>query len=64
MDRKLYIMISGAIFLIVAAMHALRLLYDWGITIGETDIPLWASWAGLIIAGYLAYSGLMLARKG
>jgi len=27
------------------------------------DAPMWVSWAGLVVAGYLGVQGMRLARK-
>jgi len=47
---------AGTIFLIVATLHALRLFFHWQASIGGWIVPLWVSWAGMVVAGFLAYS--------
>ena len=44
-----------AIFILVAVMHLLRLVYGWEATVNSVVIPLWVSVMGLLIAGALAY---------
>lgn len=56
-NRKTYYEVTSLIFLIVAVLHAMRLLYGWDAVIGGVMVPLWASWAAVLIAGYLAYRG-------
>ncbi len=56
-NRKTYYEVTSLIFLIVAVLHAMRLLYGWDAVIGDVMVPLWASWAAVLIAGYLAYRG-------
>jgi hypothetical protein len=41
----------------------LRLLRGWQVTIGDIVVPLWVSWIGLAIAGYLAYQGFRSSRS-
>jgi len=48
---------------LIALLHVLRLLLGWQVTIGNVVVPLWVSWIGLAIAGYLAYQGLKLRRE-
>jgi hypothetical protein len=45
------------LFLIVAALHLLRIIFGWAAQIGGVSLPLWASWLALIVAGALAYFG-------
>jgi hypothetical protein len=58
MNHKNYIKVSGFIFLVVALVHAWRLLNSTPITFGTTHLPLSVSWIGLIVAGYMAFQGL------
>ncbi len=48
----------GAIFSVIAVLHAMRLLFAWPAQIGTLVIPVWASGVGMIVAGYLAYQCL------
>lgn len=57
MSKQNYFIVTSAIFAIVAIVHLLRVLYGWDVYISLTEIPLWASWAGLVLAGYLAFTG-------
>lgn len=58
MDQRTYARLTGVIFLIIAVLHALRILYRWGAVIGGWMVPMWLSWAALVVAGYLAWWGL------
>ncbi len=62
MDRNIYVTVSGVIFLLIAVLHALRIAYGWSAQIGGWTVPLWLSWAALVIAGYLAWSAFRLKR--
>jgi len=57
MSRKNYYQTTSLIFLIVAVLHAMRLLYGWEATIGSVTVPLWASAVAVLLAGYLSYRG-------
>jgi hypothetical protein len=62
--QRTYNAVTAALFLIVAVLHLLRIVFGWTADIGGLAIPIWVSWLGLVVAGALAYSGfrLMIAR--
>ncbi len=57
MTQRTFNLAAGTIFLIVAILHALRLFFGWPFIIGTWTAPMWLSWVGVIVAGFLAYSG-------
>ena len=57
MSRKLYLVVSGTIFCLVASLHLLRLIFDWQAQVGTWIIPFWLSWGGLIGASILSAWG-------
>jgi hypothetical protein len=63
MDQKTFSMLAGAIFALVALLHALRIYMGWPILIGGWNAPMWLSWIGLVLAGGLSYFGLSLATR-
>ena len=44
-----------AIFILVAAMHLLRLVFGWEVTLDGMVVPMWVSIMGFLITGALAY---------
>jgi hypothetical protein len=61
---KLYLIVSGVVFLLVGIFHLFRLIYQWPIVVGSLTIPFLLSYAGLpeaIVAASLAF---WLSRKG
>lgn len=58
MDQRTYTRLTGVIFLLIAVLHLLRILYGWSAVIGGWAMPLWLSWVALIIGAYLAWWGL------
>ena len=44
-----------AIFILVAVMHLLRLVFGWGVTLDGMVVPMWVSIMAFLIAGALAY---------
>ena len=63
MTQRTFSKVAGVIFLLIAILHALRLAYGWPAVIGGWAVPMWLSWAALIIAGYLAYQGFRLSKR-
>jgi ATP/ADP translocase len=63
MNQQTYVRVSGAIFTVVALMHALRLVRKWDMVIGGWAAPTWLSVAGILIAGYLAFTAFRLPRS-
>ena len=64
MDQRTYNTVTAAIFLVVALLHLLRIVFGWPVEIGRLIIPMWASWLALIVAGALAYVGFRHTRSG
>jgi hypothetical protein len=64
MSQKTFSLVATMIFLVVGLMHALRLIFVWHTEVNGWIVPLWVSWAGLVIALYLASEGIGLVRKG
>jgi hypothetical protein len=58
MTSKTYSFASGIVFLVVAVVHAIRLINGWNVVMGSWMVPLWASWLGVIVAAFLAWQGL------
>jgi hypothetical protein len=53
MGRKPFTLIAAIIFAVMAVLHAFRLYSGFTIVLGSHDIPVWASWIGLVVAGVL-----------
>ena len=62
MDRNTYVTVSGVIFAAIAVLHAARSFYGWPAVIGTFAVPMWLSWAALVVSGYLAYAAFQLKR--
>ena len=63
MSKNLYLIISGAIFLLVGIFHLLRLVYQWPIVVGTQMIPQSLSYVGFPVAtGYAVWAYWLLRR--
>jgi hypothetical protein len=63
MSNKTFSLVAAVIFLLVGLLHALRLTFGWHAEVNGWVVPLWVSWVGLVIALFLAWQGIGLARK-
>jgi hypothetical protein len=59
----MFSLLAGAIFLIVAVAHALRLIFKWQVIVAGWHVPMWASAVALVIAAYLAYEGFQIRKS-
>jgi len=62
MTPRIFFLITATLFSLIALLHAVRLLQGWQVTIGGAVVPLWVSWLGLAISGFLAYEGFLLSK--
>ncbi len=62
MSQKTYLMTVSLIFLVIAFLHLLRVIFGWGATIGGWAVPTWISWLAIVVAAYLAYEGFRLSK--
>lgn len=63
MSKQTYYYAVSGVFLVIGVMHLVRILNGWEAVIAGAVIPMWASWAAVIIAGYLAVRGFQFGRK-
>ena len=64
MANSLYLIVSGAIFLMVAVFHLFRLVYRWPIVVGTTTIPYVLSYVGLPAStGHFVWACWLLRRS-
>ena len=57
MQQTAYNTITAVLFLAVALLHLLRIIFGWPAQIGGLSIPIWASWLALVVTVALAYFG-------
>ncbi len=63
MKQKTFLVVTGVIFSILTILHVLRLIGGWRAEVENITIPIWASWLGVFIAGFLAYNAFQLSKK-
>jgi hypothetical protein len=63
MSPYVFSLVAGAVFLLVALAHLLRIVFRVPIVVEDIPIPLWASGVAAVCAGFLSYEGFRFARK-
>ena len=53
----------GLIFLVVALLHLVRLAFGLNLVLGSVTVPLWISWFGIMVAGFLSYASFHFAKR-
>jgi hypothetical protein len=57
------VIISAAIFTVVAFAHLLRIILRFDLSVGEESISLWVNAFGALVAGYLAVANFRLVER-
>ena len=63
MNNTTYYKVTGYIFLIIFVLHLWRVIQGWEVLVNGYSIPMWVSWAGLLLAGFFAYSGFKVKKE-
>lgn len=58
-----YTLVSGVIFGVVAAIQAWRAINQWPVQIGPIAVPVWFSWAAVLVAGGLCLWAFSARRR-
>jgi hypothetical protein len=57
MSKLSFNRVAATIFAVVAIVHAYRLVSFFPVQLGSVQVPGWASWLALVIAGLLSMWG-------
>jgi len=63
LSKNTFPLLAGAIFLIVAVAHVLRLVFKWEVVVGGWRVPMWVSAIAFVVAAYLAYEGFRMRKS-
>ena len=58
-----YAVVSGALFGVIAVAQAVRALNRWPVHVGGIDVPAWASWVAVVVAGSLCVWAFRSVRR-
>jgi len=62
MSQRSFLLVSAIVFTLVFLLHVLRLVYGWSAMIGGWTVPVWVSWIGVVVSGFLALEGFRLRK--
>ncbi len=62
MSQRSFLLVSAIVFTLVFLLHVLRLVYGWSAMIGGWTVPIWVSWIGVVMSGFLALEGFRLRK--
>ncbi len=63
MNVKMYAIVSSVIFALVALLHLVRIIGQWPVVIDGWSVPMWASFVGFAVAGFLSFAGFWAIRQ-
>jgi hypothetical protein len=49
-----YVVVSGLVFGVIAMLQAFRALTQLPAQVGSFEVPMWASWVAVVVAGALS----------
>ncbi len=64
MKQTTFNRLAGTLFLLIAILHALRILLGWEAVIAGWKVPIGLSWLALALAGFLSYCALSKKNHG
>ena len=63
MRGRLYFVLSGGLFGLIALAHLVRLVNQTPAQLGGWAVPFWLSWLALIVPGFLCLWAFRLASR-
>lgn len=63
MNARTFFHTTGIIFLLIAVLHLLRLVFGWEAVLGGAVVPMWPSVIAVLIAAYLSYQSFRMEKR-
>ena len=63
MTIKAFCTLAAAIFALIALLQLIRIVMGWAIALNGIDVPFWASWIAVIVAGALSFVGFRAVMR-
>jgi hypothetical protein len=64
MTTKSFCTLAAAIFALIAVLQLIRIVAGWPVTLNGFEVPFWASWIAVVMAGTLSFVGFRAAMRG
>ena len=64
MSRSTFSIVASAVFLVVAVVLFLRLVFRWEVLVAGWQVPRWISAVALVVAAFLAFEGFQSSKNG
>ena len=61
MTTRAFCEVAATIFALIAFLQLIRIVMGWSVTLNGVDVPFWASWIAVIMAGTLSFLGFRAA---
>jgi len=63
MSQRTFSLTGAIVFLLIAIVHLLRILFGTPVLVHGVAVPVWASLVAALVTGFLSYEGFRFARK-
>jgi hypothetical protein len=63
MTIKTFCTLAAAIFALIALLQLIRIGMGWSISLNGIDVPFWASWIAVMVAGALSFVGFRATMR-
>jgi hypothetical protein len=63
MTIKTFCTLAAAIFALIALLQLIRIVMEWSISLNGIDVPFWASWIAVMVAGALSFVGFRATMR-
>ncbi len=63
MTIRTFCTLAAAIFALIALLQLIRIVMGWSVTLNGADVPFWASWIAVAVAGALSFVGFRAAMR-
>ena len=63
MSIKTCCTLAAAIFALIARLQLIRSVMGWSVTLNGVDVPFWASWIAVTVAGALSFVGFRATMR-
>jgi hypothetical protein len=63
MTTRTFCTLAAVIFALITLLQLIRIAMGWSVTLNGVDVPFWASWIAVAVAGALSFAGFRAAIR-